>query len=486
MSSPIDPQITRCRQAQRAWYNRPIRDRLKFVRRLRHALCETADHVCLTATQDIGRPATDVLATDLIPTLDALRFLERRARTILRTRRVASLDRPGWLFGERETIHRRPLGVVGVIGTWNYPILLNVVTIAQALVAGNGVGWKPSELMPTLAEFLHTTFQSSGLPDDLFVRLPASREAGTQLCESDIDHLVFTGSADVGRKIAARLGERLIPCTLELSGCDALYVLEDADVALAAQAAWFAATLNTGQTCLAVRRAFVHRNRYDEFIAAIRMRLQNCRAEPLALLSQATQAERLVRDAVASGAKLVGEGDIPIAEDDPPRFPPTVLFDCRPEMHICKEASFAPILSIIPFEKDDELSTMSAHCSYGLGASIFTADYRRAEQLATLLRVGSVSINDVIVGTAHPAIGFGGVRDSGWGVTRGEDGLLAMTVPQAVSRRRGRFRFHFHGDDPAIPDVTHGLLDWGHAPTLRGRLAGFWRMVSGFRRFGKS
>src|SRR5262245_1721699 len=132
-------------------------------------------------------------------------------------------------------------------------------------------------------------------------------------------------------------------------------------------------------------------------------------------------------------------------------------------MAICKEASFAPLLSIIPFDNEDDLPAMSAACSYGLGASIFTADYRRAERLATMLRVGSVSVNDVIVGTAHPAIGFGGVRDSGWGVTRGEEGLLSMTVPQAFTRRGGRFRLHFHGDDPAVPDVTHGLLDWGHA-----------------------
>lgn len=485
MSFSIDSSISRSRRAQSNWCNRPIRDRLAFVRRLRHILCSAADRLCLTATQDIGRPASDVLATDLIPTLDALRFLERRAENILRPRRIQSSDRPWWLFGEREAIHRRPHGVVGIIGTWNYPILLNIVTIAQALVAGNGVVWKPSELVPTLAELVHEMFESAGLPEDVFVRRAATREAGPELVESEIDYLVFTGSADVGRKIAARLGQRLIPCTLELSGCDALYVLDDADVALAADAAWFAATLNVGQTCLAVRRAFVHRQRYDEFVAAIQNKTQARRPEPLALLSQATQAERLIRDAVSSGARVLGDGPLPVADDDPPRFPPTVLIDCRPEMLVCQEASFAPILSVIPFDAENELPAMTEACSYGLGASIFTADHRRGERLATRLRVGSVSINDVIVGTAHPAIGFGGIGESGWGVTRGEEGLLAMTFSQAVTRRSGRFRLHFHSDDPAVPDVTRGLLDWSHAPTFRGRLAGFWRMVSGFRRFGR-
>src|SRR5205085_9268358 len=141
-----------------AWSDTPFATRLAIIRRLRHDLVENTERLCLTVTQDIGRPASEVLATDVLPTADAFRFLERRARRILRLRRVPASLRPWWLFGERETVHRRPIGIVGVIGTWNYPILLNAITIAQALTAGNGVVWKPSELVPTFAECLHELF----------------------------------------------------------------------------------------------------------------------------------------------------------------------------------------------------------------------------------------------------------------------------------------------------------------------------------------
>src|SRR5207248_2286813 len=153
-------------------------------------LAAHADRLCLATTQDVGRAADEVLATDVLPTADALRFLERRAARLLRPRRVPGRDRPWWLFGERETVYRRPLGVVGAIGTWNYPILLNAVPIAQALVAGNGVLWKPSELSPAGAPAMHELFLTAGFPPDLFVRLPATREAGPQLLEADLDHVL--------------------------------------------------------------------------------------------------------------------------------------------------------------------------------------------------------------------------------------------------------------------------------------------------------
>jgi acyl-CoA reductase-like NAD-dependent aldehyde dehydrogenase len=486
MSLPLSDETARCRKAQADWAESPLSARLACIRRLRHSLAENADRLCLSATHDIGRPTDEVLATDLVPTTDALRFLERRAARILGPRRVPAADRPWWLFGERETVHRRPIGVVGIIGTWNYPILLNAPTIAQALVAGNGVVWKPSELVPTVAQYLHQLFLDAGFPPDLFVCLPADREFGTKLVEADVDHVVFTGSANVGRKVAARLGERLVPSTLELSGCDALFVLSDADVKLAARAAWYAATLNVGQTCLAVRRAFVQRRRYVEFLDALRPLPHESRPEPLALASQATQAESLVREALTAGASLLPGNETPVAEDDPPRFTPTVVIDASPEMAICREASFAPLLAVVPFDNEADLVSMSETCPYGLGASVFTSDPRRAERLAGRLRVGSVAVNDVIVGTAHPAIGFGGVRHSGWGETRGEGGLLALTVPQVVTVRKGRFRLHFHADDPAFAEATRGLLEWCHSARWRGRWSGFWRMVRAFMRFGKT
>src|SRR5262249_41549737 len=159
-----------------------------------------------------------------------------------RPRRVPGRLRPLWMFGQSDTVHRRPRGVVGIIGTWNYPLFLNAGQIVHALVAGNAVVWKPSELTPTFAEALHELIEQAGFPRDLVQRLPATREMGPALAEADVDHVVFTGSAAVGRKLASRLGERLVSSTMELSGCDVQLVLDDGDVDLAARAAWFGST----------------------------------------------------------------------------------------------------------------------------------------------------------------------------------------------------------------------------------------------------
>ena len=230
----------------------------------------SADDLIAVVNADIGRPAVEVIGSELLPTAAALKFLEQEAHRILAPRTIGSRLRPTWLIGCRDVVHRRPWGVVGIIGTWNYPIFLNAVQAAQAMVAGNAVLWKPSENAPRTADLTHALCLEAGFPPDLFQKLPATREAGPQLAEADIDHVVFTGSDVVGRKLAARLGERLVPSTLELSGCDAMFVLGDADLELAAKAAWFGVTLNRGQTCIAVRRIYVQRARYAEFVAALK------------------------------------------------------------------------------------------------------------------------------------------------------------------------------------------------------------------------
>src|SRR5262249_25677342 len=221
-------------------------------------------------------------------------------------KRVPRGSRPLWLFGQSDTIHRRPRGVVGIIGTWNYPILLNGVQMVQALVAGNAIIWKPSEVAPAVADGLFDLFVRAGFPEGLLHKMPATRAGGATLVEADIDHLVFTGGAEVGRQIATRLGQRLISSTLELSGNDALFVLPDADLGLATAAAWVGFTLTRGQTCVAVRRAFVHRSLYPQFMQALEPLASAAGPLRLAMASQVRQAQQLVDDAVGKGGRVLG------------------------------------------------------------------------------------------------------------------------------------------------------------------------------------
>jgi acyl-CoA reductase-like NAD-dependent aldehyde dehydrogenase len=487
MHNPFSLESTRCRAAQEIWSRLSLNDRLRPVRRLRHLIADSMKQLAHAVEQDVARPADEVLATDIMPAADACRFLERQASRLLRPRVIPGSQRPIWLFGSRDTVYRRPHGVVGVIGTWNYPVLLNAVPIVQGLAAGNGVLWKPSELTPKLAVALHELFLKAGFPPDLFIRLPATREAGPEIAEAALDHVVFTGSAGVGRKLARRLGERLISSTLELSGCDAMIVAADADVDMAAQAAWYGVTLNRGQTCIAVRRIFVDKAVYPRFLERLRLAAAN-HSQPLPLMQepQAIQAARLVAESIATGGKLLVPVDQLPANNRGSDYPATFIVDARPEMAVCREAIFAPVAAVIPFDDLRQVIQQQSLCPYALGASIFTRDARTAMLLAESLSTGLVTVNDVIAQTAHPATPFGGRHDSGWGVTQGAEGLLAMTVPQVVSRRRGSFRPHFFpapAAKQATAELLEGLLNWRHGGRFRQRWSGFWKMVRAAIRF---
>jgi acyl-CoA reductase-like NAD-dependent aldehyde dehydrogenase len=479
--SSLSDRVQAARSAQRNWEQRPLRHRLKAVRAFRNRLVSQADALTAAVHDDFGKPPVETLAGDILPLADACQFLEKEAERLLQPRSVPNRLRPLWLWGQNDTVYRRPRGIVGIIGTWNYPLFLNGVQILQALTAGNAVLWKPSEVSPASAVILHQQLLESGFPSELIQRLDATREAGAALVDADIQHVVFTGSAATGRRIAAHLGERLISSTMELSGCDALFVLDDADVALAARAAFFGATLNAGQTCLAVRRAFVLRAVYDDFCQHLTRLAADLTPRTLALGSQVHQAERLVNNALASGARLLSPPLAAPANGKIDRLQPAIVADANGRMDICREASFAPILAIVPCASETDALLESEYCSYGLGASIFTTNIRRAQSLAQQLRTGVVTVNDVIVSTAHPATPLGGCRDSGWGVTQGQEGLLEMTVPQVISTRTDHFRPHYDLVDPQLTaqqtELVRGLMESSHGTTLGQRWSGWRRLL---------
>jgi len=478
--SLLTSAVARCRAAQPAWAARAVSDRLRVVREFRYLLVERADALTAAVAADIDRPPAEVVASELLPTASACKFLWQTAARALRPRRIGW--RPLWLMGCRDTVHRRPHGVVGLIGTWNYPVFLNAVPILHALTAGNGVAWKPSELAPQTAEVLATLFRAAGVPDDVLVRLPATREAGPELVEADIDFLHFTGSDTVGRKLATRLGERLIPSALELSGCDAVYVLKDANVPLAARAAWYGATLNRGQTCIASRRAFVHRSVYDQFVDVLKPLVE---AEPPMKLVTPGQVEKARHLLADSEAPILSGAACAVG---PRALTPSVVLDPPANAPINTAAMFAPLLAVIPFDDLDAAVLADHRCPFGLAAAAFTADPAAADALAARLPVGMVTVNDVIAPTAHPETPFGGRRASGWGVTQGTDGLLQMTVPQVVTHRKGTFRPHVESAltaDPSADATVRGMLRFTHSRTVWGRFRGFWQLVGGMRKYGK-
>jgi acyl-CoA reductase-like NAD-dependent aldehyde dehydrogenase len=473
---PFAALTERSRLAQQKWAARPVSERLTYIRRLRDLLLAEYPHLCAAVEKDLGRDPVQTLPGEIFGIAAAAKFLEKRAVRILRPRKVGGT--PIWLFGQKNVVHRRPRGLVGIIGTWNYPLYLNAVQIMQALTAGNAVLWKPSEVAPHSAAALAEWIEKANLPEGLFVKLPATREAGIQLADADLDHVVFTGHAATGRKLAAHLGERLISSTLELSGCDAQFVLDDADVELAAKAAWFGCTLNSGQTCIAVRRAFVPRPKYPEFLQVLEPLAAAAQPLPLAMANQAARAEELIADALAKGARRLGDATV-LSGDK--RYRPVVLADVRPEMAVCHQDSFAPIMAVLPYDRLEDAIAASQQCEYELGVSVFTSDPKRAAALAEQLHAGMCTINDVIAPTAHPATPFGGRRASGWGSTQGEEGLLELTVPQVVTVVPGKFRPHYltPGSSPLMSlKFFESMYRMAYAPRWTQRVGGFFGVLA--------
>ncbi len=475
MTVPFAEESTRARAAQAAWARLSIRKRLEPVRAFRAMLVDAPDELLNAIEADVHRPASEVIGTDFLSTAGAAKYLESNAASILASKRVAG--RPLWLFGVSTRQVPMPHGVVGIIGTWNYPLFLNAVPILHALVAGNAVIWKPSEQAPRMAVVLHRWLLDAGFPSDLFQMLPATREAGPDLVEADIDFLQFTGSDTVGRKLAARLGERLIPSVMELSGVDAALVLADADLDLAAKTILYGAMLNSGQTCIATRRAFVDRSVYPAFAEKLKALIAMTGPVNLQTPGQVEQMHRLIADAADKGGTAFPPPD--------GRCQPTVIFDGTIDMAVCREASFAPIVAAIPCDGFESMVAQANACDFGLSSSVYSAGTRAIPEL----RVGSVVFNDTVVPTAHPATPFGGRGASGWGSTQGPEGLLAMTYPKVISMRSGKYRPHVEAglsNDPAQSDAMLGMLRFNYGRGVGQRWRGLKQMIGGFRRLGKA
>ncbi len=454
----------------------PIRLRLEQVNNLRGVLVKQAKAFVEAANEDLGKSPGEVLGGEILPLAEACRFLVRQARRILASRR--SSRSPIWL-GDQQWVCRMPHGVVGIIGTWNYPFFLSGVQIIQALTAGNCVVWKPSEVAPQSAAILEKALREAGFGPDQLVVLPTDRKYGAWLCDQEIDFLVFTGAEGTGRSIATKLGQRLIPSVLELSGVDPLVVLEDFhDLELVKKAIWFGIRSFSGQTCIAPRRLFIHRSLYEAIIAPLRERFTNAEMARLATPGQLVGVKKMVTDAIQKGAQISG-GHFPESLTGL-AMQPVLIESNRPDLLACQEPCFAPMAVAVSFDKVEEITEILGNSRFALGASVFAGDVDDGLELGMDFNSGILTVNDLIAPVAHPGSPFGGRGASGWGVTQGEDGLLAMTRPMVLSLRKGHFRPHF---DQAWSGKDHrhdlwALLRLGHDKTWLGRLGGLWTLLT--------
>jgi acyl-CoA reductase-like NAD-dependent aldehyde dehydrogenase len=431
--------------------------------------CDALASTAVSATH----PLHEVFVSELLPLLEACRFLEKKAAALLKPRSLGAEGRPWWLWGLESRIHREPFGVIGVIAPSNYPLLLGGVQTLQALVAGNAVVWKPAKGGSNAVRVFQELLFSAGMPVDLLIVLPDTVEAGVLLSSAEIDKLVFTGCFENGVKVLEALSRNAVPAIVELSGSDPVFVREDADVSLVAKALRFGLQLNQGRTCMAPRRVYVPFGRVSELEKSIKEALAEVDLSQFARSDTITPPalQECLNDALEKGAYFVHGG----VHSDRTVYP-CVIGGVSADAQILQKDFFLPMLCIVPVESDAEALSQAARNRYALGASIFSRDLEKAVAMGAHIRAGLVSLNDVIVPSADPRVPFGGTGHSGYGVTRGAEGLLSLTRIKVLQIRKGGSLAHL--DSKALdPSVIASVLTVAHGRNLAKRFTGLWSLI---------
>jgi len=448
------------------WAATPLEERLAFVARLRKRIIRSERELCDAVRADVGKERFECLTGDIAPLLASCRWIERNAARVLGNKSLSSP--PFWLRGVRVRVSREPLGRVAIIATWNYPLQLLGIQLAEALACGNTIVVKPSERSPQSQRLLLEIAAACGLPDGTLTWTDATRDDGSRLLAGErFDHVIFTGSTDVGRTIAHRLAGSLTPCTLELSGRDSAIVLDDADPALAAGSIWAAVCMNAGQSCIAPRRALVHASIYDSFVRQLTLLAKKAQPRPLIDAAAALSCAAQVREAIEMGG-FDAAGPSPGSPSPAGIYPPpvgasmrpTAVIDCPRTSLLAEGRHFGPALAVLKVESVEQALEIHRESGQHLATSIFTTSTRRAVRLARVVGATSVTVNDCILPTAHPQASIGGRRDSGVGLSRGEEGLLAMTRPMYLSVSKGLARRSLSVPPPFVVNLLARSLRW--------------------------
>ena len=425
----------RARLAQKDWARLSFRERADALYCFRERLLDEAERFAEVLTSETGKPRGDAFGVELIHVCDSISYWARNAEKFLADESVT----PHLLKTKAAYSIYVPMGLIGFIGPWNFPFVLTIGETIPALLAGNAVLIKPSEVTPRSALFGAEVWREAGLPEGVLQVVPGFGETGSQLIDA-VDMICFTGSVATGRKVAVKAAEQLKPCSLELGGKDPMIVLRDANLERAANACVWGGLVNSGQVCLSVERVYVEEPIYDRFVKLVEEKIRKVKQGPsremvdigsMTFPPQLDKVERHVSDAVAKGAKVLAGGR------RNPNLPglfyePTLLVNVTHDMEVMRDETFGPVIPIMKVRDEEEAIRLANDSPYGLGASIFTRDAEKGRAIARRIEAGGICVNDCLVHFAVTELPMGGVKESGLGRRHGSEGIRKFCVQKSV------------------------------------------------------
>ncbi len=431
----------RGRIAQPVWEAYGFDGRAQVLLRAQKWLMDNAQRVAETIVSETGKTYEDASLAEIGYAGNAFGFWAKQGPGYLADERIKSSQI--LVKGKRLVLRYRPLGLIGVIGPWNYPLTNSFGDCIPALMAGNSVILKPSEVTPLTSLLMAEGLRECGLPDDVLQIATGRGQTGAALVEN-VDMIMFTGSTRTGRKVAEAAARRLIPASLELGGKDPMIVLADADLERAANFATYFSMQNAGQTCISIERVYVEAPVYDEFVTKVSEKVRALRVGnpdggfgsvevgAITFPPQLQTIESHVADAVDKGARVLAGGHTVQSTGGGRFYEPTVLVDVDHTMACMTEETFGPTLPIMKVSDAEEAIRLANDSRYGLGASVFTRDSDRGEEIARRLEVGAANVNDAMINYTVLELPMGGAKASGLGSRHGAGGIRKYCSQQAI------------------------------------------------------
>lgn len=427
--------VERGRAAFQSWRQTSFDERKKLVMRAREVILSELDEIAGLISAESGKPVAEALSMELAPVLDLMQYFAKKASKLLKPRRVdIGLYS---LLGRSSKIVYQPLGVVGIIPAWNYPFSIPLGETVMALMAGNSVVLKPSELTSLIGLKIGEIFKKAGAPENLVQIVTGAGPTGAALVDAAPDKIMFTGSVATGKRIAAAAAKNLTSVVLELGGKDPMIVFADANPELAASAAVWGAFCNAGQSCSSVERLYVEESVAEHLTRLIvektrKLKLGDGREESTDIGAMSSQRQLdIVKDHVAAfedeGGRILTGG-----KSDGLFHEPTVIAGATNAMRAMREETFGPTLPIATFKTEDEAIKLANDSEFGLTASVWTRDMAKGKRVAEKIEAGSVCVNEVLYTHGIGQTPWGGFKNSGRGRTHGIEGLMELVQPQHI------------------------------------------------------